>query len=269
MDETELLFTEILNCNRLSLYLNKDRILGKAQTSFISGALKRRILGEPLQYILGKTEFMGLEFKVTPDVFIPRPETEILVETVIKLVESQKSKVTSLGIMDIGTGSGNIAISLAKFLPETRIYAVDISRNALEIARINARLNKIEDKIKFIQSDLFTTYDLPLMTYDIIVSNPPYIPGAEIETLQPEIKYEPRMALDGGKEGLDFYRRIIQVAPHYLKKGGFLIMEMGFNQKGGIKNIFQKSRAFQIIETIKDYNNIDRVVVAQTKRRYG
>ncbi len=274
MNETELLFTDILNCNRLSLYLNKDIFLDKAKSSLVSGVLKRRIHGEPIQYILGKTEFMGLEFKVTPDVFIPRPETEILVEKVLETVTRPtlwcgcpESQVTSLKIMDIGTGSGNIAVSLAKFLPEAKICATDISDTAIEIARTNSQLNRVESRIRFIQADLFTTYELQLMTYDIIVSNPPYISTAEIDVLQPEIKYEPYTALDGGKDGLDFYRRIIDKAPSYLKKGGFLIMEMGFNQKGAIKNIFQKSGYFEIIEFVKDYNNIDRIVIAKKRER--
>ncbi len=274
MNETELLFTDILNCNRLSLYLNKDIFLDKAKSSLVSGVLKRRIHGEPIQYILGKTEFMGLEFKVTPDVFIPRPETEILIEKVLETVTRPtlwcgcpESQVTSLKIMDIGTGSGNIAVSLAKFLPEAKICATDISDTAIEIARTNSQLNRVESRIRFIQADLFTTYELQLMTYDIIVSNPPYISTAEIDVLQPEIKYEPYTALDGGKDGLDFYRRIIDKAPSYLKKGGFLIMEMGFNQKGAIKNIFQKSGYFEIIEFVKDYNNIDRIVIAKKRER--
>jgi len=265
MNETELLFTDILNCNHLSLYLNKDIFLDRAKSFLVSGVLKRRIRGEPLQYILGKTEFMGLEFKVTPHVFIPRPETEILVEKTIEIGRSSELGVRS--ILDIGTGSGCIVVSLAKFLPNVNITAADISPKAIEIARCNALLNNVADKIKFIYSDLFTSYELRLMTYDIIVSNPPYISTAEIEALQPEVKYEPHMALDGGKDGLDFYRRIINKAPRYLRKDGFLIMEMGFNQKDAIKNIFQKTGYFEIIELIKDYNNIDRIIIAKKRER--
>jgi len=265
MNETELLFTDILNCNRLSLYLNKDIFLDKAKSSLVSSVLKRRIHGEPIQYILGKTEFMGLEFKVTADVFIPRPETEILVETAIKIVQSLKFIVHSM--LDIGTGSGCIAISLAKFLPKAKITAIDISENAIKIAKENALLNDV--KINLLVGDLFNNYELRTMNYELIVSNPPYIPTAEIEELEPEVRYEPHMALDGGKDGLDFYRRIIDKTPHYLRKDGFLIMEMGFNQKEAIKNIFQKSGYFEIIELIKDYNNIDRVIIAKKRERNG
>lgn len=267
MNETELVFSKVLSCNRIDLYLNRTLHLDKNKSSNISSVLKRRIKGEPIQYILAKTEFMGLEFKVTPDVFIPRPETEILVEKTIEIVKLLNCQIVKL--LDIGTGSGCIALSLAKFLPQAEIYATDISKDALQIARTNAKLNRVEDRIGFIQSDLLMTYDLQLLTYDIIVSNPPYIPTAEIDRLQPEIQYEPRIALDGGKDGLDFYRRIIDKAPRYLKKDGFLIMEMGFKQKDAIENIIQESRDFQILEFVKDYNDIDRVIVAQKKKRNG
>lgn len=262
MNESELLFTELLDCDRLSLYFNRNVKLNKDKSSIISSTLKRRIFGEPLQYILGIAEFMGLEFKVTPDVFIPRPETEILVETVMKIVQSAEYRVQRK-ILEVGTGSGCIAVSLAKFLPNAEIDATDISKKALEIAKINAKLNRV--KVDFIQSDLFDTDNLQPNTYDLIVSNPPYIPALEIKNLQPEVKCEPRIALDGGKDGLDFYRKIIAGARDYLREDGFLIMEMGFNQKEKIENIFQKAKNFQIIEIIKDYNNIDRVIVVQKK----
>jgi len=263
VNETELLFTDILNCDYLSLYLDKDRFLDRAKSSLISSVLRRRIQGEPLEYILGKTEFMGLEFKVTADVFIPRAETEVLVEATIDIVHSSKFIVHS--ILDIGTGSGCIAISLAKFLPDVDITAIDISENAIKIAKQNALLNNVE--VNFLQSNLFANHEPRTTNYELIISNPPYIPSIEIEALPPEVKYEPLMALDGGKNGLDFYRRIIEEAPGYLRKDGFLIMEMGFNQKDAIKNIFQESGYFQIIDLIKDYNNIDRVVIAKKRER--
>ncbi len=266
MIEAELLFTQIFNCDRASLYLDKDRVLDKDKSYLISSVLKRRITGEPIDYILGKTEFMGLEFKVNKNVFIPRPETEILVETAIKYVtRSPGHQVTSFNILDLGTGSGCIAVSLAKYLSRCGITATDISQEALEMAKDNANLHNVNKKIRFINSDLFTQYAIRNTQYDITACNPPYIPTAEIEKLQPEISYEPRVALDGGRDGLDFYRKIIKQAPDYLREGGFLIMEIGFNQMGEVKNIFQKYGNFEIIEVVKDYNNIDRVVVAQKK----
>lgn len=260
-----MLFTDILNCSRQSLYLDKDMLLDKTKSSLACGVLRRRMRGEPIQYILGKTEFMGLELKVNQDVFIPRPETEILAEKVITLARNLDPGAMS--ILDIGTGSGCIAVSLARFIKNAIITAIDISSEALKTAEENARLNSVADKIKFIQSDLFASHELRFTAYDIIISNPPYIPSGEIKELQPEIQYEPPMALNGGKDGLDFYRRIVDKAHYYLKDGGFLAMEMGFNQKDAIKNILQRSGYFEIIDSIKDYNNIDRVIIAQKRER--
>jgi release factor glutamine methyltransferase len=265
MTEAELLFTELFNCDRLSLYLNRRSGVTKDKSDLISSVLKRRVSGEPIQYILGKTEFMGLKFKVAPCVFIPRPETEVLVETAIKMVHGSRSKVQS--ILDLGTGSGCIAISLAKFMRNVRVIATDISNEALEIAKQNALLNNAE--VNFLQSNLFANCELRTMNYELIVSNPPYIAATEIDSLQPELQYEPRVALDGGKDGLEFYRKIISLSPYYLKRDGLLIMEMGFCQKGAIKNIFQNSKKFEIIEIVKDYNNIERVVVARKVGRNG
>ncbi|PIP19956.1 MAG: peptide chain release factor N(5)-glutamine methyltransferase [Candidatus Omnitrophica bacterium CG08_land_8_20_14_0_20_41_16] len=282
MNEAELLFTQALGCDRAALYFNKRGSLNSRQAAFVSTALKRRIKGEPIQYILGKTEFMGLEFKVNKDVLIPRPETEILVETAIKIVRKfvalakggqttalwpASSQVRKLRILDIGTGSGCIAISLAKFLPEASITATDISDKALETAKENAKFNNVEDKIVFLRSDLFESLAICDMRYAICVCNPPYIAAGEIDNLQPEIKYEPRIALDGGKDGLGFYRRIIKEAPDYLRDNGILIMEIGFGQAQAIGDIFRESGNFKILEIVKDYNNIDRVITAKRGRK--
>ena len=263
MNETELLFTNLLNCDRASLYLNKDLRLDRSKSSVIAGALKRRINGEPIQYIIGKTEFMGLEFIVTPDVLIPRPETEILVETVLNQLSAFSCQHSALNILDLGTGSGCIAVSLAKFLANAHVDAIDISEEALSVAKQNAALNSVE--INLFLGDLFIPAYclLPTAYYDLIIANPPYISTVEIETLQAEIQYEPRVALDGGKDGLDFYRRIIGVSCAYIKGNGLLIMEIGFDQAEPIKNIFKNSNKFEIIEIVKDYNGIDRVIVGR------
>lgn len=258
MNEAELLFTEVLNCDRLSLYLNRDSVLDKNKLLNVSSALKRRIKGEPVQYIIGKAEFMGLEFKVNSKCLIPRPETEILVEAAIRLAQG---KGKEMRILDLGTGSGCIAVSLAKFLPGAKITAADISPEALKIARYNAAAHNVE--INFFKSDLFSSHELRAMSYGLIISNPPYVSSLELSRLQPEVKHEPPIALDGGKDGLDFYRRIIKDAPSRLKEGGFLLFEIGFGQKDKIEKILQNSGYFEIIESIKDYNNIDRVVVAK------
>ena len=277
MQEPELLFTELLNCDRTALYLNGNLRIDKDRLKQAARVLKRRITGEPIQYILEKTEFMGWEFKVNSDCFIPRPETEILVEAAIKYAtravpseakpprRGQEQKSTSISILDIGTGSGCIAVSLAKALPDVEIIATDISRKAIALARHNAQLNNVADKIKFLNADLFMSYELSAMDYDIILSNPPYIPLAEIKKLQPEISYEPSIALDGGLDGLDFYRKVSKHAPPYLKNGGYLIMEMGFGQKSSIENIFKRLEDLNILEVVKDYSNIDRIIIMRKK----
>jgi release factor glutamine methyltransferase len=284
MNEAELLFSEILNCSRTDLYLNKDLMPDFALASFVSRALKRRLSREPIQYILGKTEFMGLEFKVNKNVFIPRPETELLVETAIRagypvsqlssypVIQLSSYPVIQLSsypvkILDLGTGSGCVAISLAKFLPGAKVTALDISDKALEVAKENARLNDAE--VEFLKRDLTGNWQLASGSFDIMVSNPPYIPSAEIDNLQPEVRHEPRLALDGGKDGLDFYRRIIPQVRHYLKKGGCLVMEMGFGQKDAIKDIVGASGIFKTSKIIKDYSGIDRIIVARREERDG
>jgi len=220
---------------------------------------------EPLQYILGKTEFMGLEFQVGHSVLIPRQETEILVEKAIELVKRYQVPCTKYRVLEIGTGCGCIAISLAKFLTDIEIDAIDISQEALLIARNNAKLHNATNKIRFLESDLFPRSPVPGPRYDLIISNPPYIPSSEISQLQPEIAYEPRIALDGGEDGLDFYRKIALSCAKFLKERGRLIMEIGFGQLSGVRNIFEEAKNFEVIEAIKDYNNIDRVVIIEKR----
>ncbi len=259
MTEAEFLFSQIIGCDRASLYLNRDMHLNTRDAGFVSSALKRRFLGEPIQYILGVADFMGIEFKVTPSVLIPRPETEILVETAVKLLPSAFSG----DILDIGTGSGCIAVSLARAFPGASIKAVDISFEALQVAKANAVSNHLQAQIEFIHNDLFPPRHHSPGKYDLIISNPPYIISQEIDGLQIEVRKEPRLALDGGIDGLDFYRRIIEGSLNYLNGSGLLIMEMGFNQAKAIKNSFQKSRNFEIIEAVRDYSGIERVIAAR------
>jgi len=255
VNEAELLFSQALGCQRPDLYINKNEYLGREKGVFISSVLNRRIKGEPIQYILGKTEFMGLEIKVNKDVFIPRPETEILVETALEFARKEKPR----RVLDLGTGSGCIAVALFKYLANLEIDASDISDKALIVAKENARLHSA--RINFIKSDLFSK--LEYKEYGIIVSNPPYIAESQIEKLQPELQFEPKMALNGGRDGLDFYRRIILNSGDYLRKGGLLIMEIGYNQKYNLEKMFDSLKLFEIVKAVKDYNNIDRVVVAR------
>ncbi|HLA50387.1 MAG TPA: peptide chain release factor N(5)-glutamine methyltransferase, partial [Thermodesulfovibrionia bacterium] len=243
--------------------------------------VERRIKREPSQYILGEQEFWGLPFKVTKDVLIPRPETEVLVEEAVKTVRSQESEVRSQNtkihyselrtpdsklILDLCTGSGCIAISLAKEIPNSRVFAVDISEKALDVARENAERYDVADRITFLSGDLFEPLNGLNIKADIIVSNPPYISRKMLQELQPEVKdYEPQAALYGGEDGMDFYRKIIADAPAYLAKGGYLMLEMGYRQAGKIKNLIEQNNGFEDIDIKKDFAGIERIIKAQRK----
>ncbi len=260
MNEAELVLTHLLNCDRLFLYLNKDKNLDEDKTALISSILKRRLKGQPVQYILGFTEFMGLEFKVDKRVLIPRPETEILVEAAIQGLKN----IEKPNVLDIGTGSGCIAVSLAKNIPNCKIKAADISPEALELAGQNADLNHLpHERIEFMQSDLFA--GLSTQEFDLIISNPPYVPTQELKSLAREISFEPVLALDGGIDGLDFYRRITSQAAGYLKEGGLLAFEVGINQAGQVKDMLEAEEKFDDLRIIEDYNNIQRVLIARKR----
>lgn len=264
MTEKELILTAILNCRRIDLY-TAGLHLTKSQDDRLEEILLRRQAGEALQYILGYEEFMGLRFAVDGRVFIPRPETELLVETVLEKIRFLK--FSSPRILDIGTGSGNIAVSLAKNIPDCHITAVDISPYALASAIANARLNCAEKKIRFVRSDLFSSLRTGPQgqRFDMIISNPPYIPAAEIKNLPRDVQHEPRPALDGGADGMDFYRRIVAQASLFLKSEGFLFFEIGDGQKNGLEKIFSENHYFEIVSCIKDYRLIERIIVARLR----
>lgn len=219
--------------------------------------VKRLILGEPLQYITGLQEFMKLNFLVTKDVLIPRPDTEILVEKVINIAENISNPV----ILDLCTGSGAIAVSLAKYIKNVHVCAVDISSKALEIAKKNAELNGVKNNIQFMESNLFDK--IKDKKFDIIVSNPPYIETETIKTLSKEVQSEPKIALDGGKDGLDFYRKIADNGYKYLNRQGYLCLEIGYNQKIAVRQILEKKKRYVNINCIKDLCENDRVIIAQ------
>lgn len=225
----------------------------------------------PIQYILGKTEFCGLDFFVDENVLIPRPETELVVDAAIGIIEKQENDKKTY-ILDLGTGSGNIAISLAsrllaseraegltKIVDNCKISASDISEKAIGMAIKNADRHKVADRIDFIKSDLFNNIN---SRFDIILSNPPYIAEYEFADLQKEVLKEPMIALSGGKDGLDFYRDIINRSRSYLNTDGVLIFEIGFGQLDGIMEIFRRCN-FNVRNVVKDFNGIDRVVVAR------
>lgn len=259
MNETELVHSYLLNCDRLSLYLNKDKPLKRSDSLRLAAILKRRISGEPLQYILGRSEFMGLEFKVDRRALIPRPETEILVLNVLERL-GVPGNASVKKVLDLGTGSGCIAVSLAKFMDHAEVMATDISCEALSLAGENAALHQV--KVRFMLSDIFGALKEGFDKFDLIVSNPPYIRRRDLQGLCREISFEPEAALSAGDDGLDFYRRIIADASCFLAKGGVLAFEAGAGQAAAVRKMLLAQK-FDALETIKDYNGIERVVIAK------
>ena len=256
----ELLLAEILNCKRLDLYLKFDQPLKENEVDIYREWISRRGKFEPLQYIIGRVEFYGMQFKVTRDVLIPRSETEILVEEVINFAKDK----SGLKILDIGTGSGNIPIALAKNLTNAEITSVDVSTKAIEVAKENALLNNVETKVEFILSDI-NHLKIETGSFDIVVSNPPYISAEEYPTLQKEIvDYEPSIALTDSNDGLDFYRTIAEKSKSFLKKEGKIFFEIGKEQFDDVEKILMKNNYLNIKIT-KDYQQIERVISGELK----
>ncbi len=256
-----VILCHVLLCDRIFLYSHGDEYVDVNEIKKYNTMIEQRAKGKPLQYIIGKNEFISLSFIVTPDVLIPRPETELLVEHVIKISESiNKNKIN---ILDIGTGSGCIAICLAFYIKNALVTALDISKEALRIAQLNASSLEVTDRITFIESNLFEKLN-ETEKFDVIVSNPPYIPSSDIEILQTEVKdHEPLIALDGGDDGLFYYREIIKQSIAYIKKGGFLALEVGVGQAALVS--YMMSESFSNIRVIKDLSGIDRVVFGKIK----
>ena len=257
--KSRLLMQYVLNASRQYIIVNDKEELNKLKEKQYFDAIKLLKSGVPIEHITHQKEFMKLNFFVDNNVLIPRQDTEILVEEVIKIAKKIKAK----NILDLCTGSGAIGISLAKYLTETKIVATDISNDALNIARKNAVINNVQNQMIFINSDLFT--NLEAQKFDIIVSNPPYIKTNVIEKLDIQVKNEPNIALDGGKDGLDFYRKIIKESYQYLKYNGYLCLEIGFDQKDDVVNILNETENFKNIYCKKDLGDNDRVVVGQVK----
>jgi len=252
----EHLLSHVLKRKRLELYLSFDKPLNEDETNLYRELIRRRGTTEPLQYILGSVEFYGLEFHVTRDVLIPRPETEILVEKIIESFD----KNSHLKILDIGTGSGNIAISLAKNFDNAEVTGIDVSGEALTIAKENSRINDVNGKVKFGILDVLNQNITPEVKYDVIVSNPPYVSVKEYPELRPELNvYEPRIALTDENDGLNFYRVISEKSKKILKKEGQMFFEIGQGQSEEIKNILERNK-FSDIKIFKDYSDIERVI---------
>ena len=255
--KSRLIMQFVLNKPREYLVVyDKEKLTLRQEVNYFK-AIKKLCNGIPIQHITNRQEFMKMTFFVDENVLIPRPDTEILVEEVIKIAK----KINAKKILDLCTGSGAIAISLAKYIDKSNITAVDISDKALNVAKLNAKNNEVEDRITFVESDLFK--NLKKEKYDIIVSNPPYIKKEVLKKLDKEVQKEPKLALDGGYDGLDFYRKIINKAEEYLKFNGYLCFEIGYDQKEDVENLLKEQEKYINITCKKDLCDNDRVVIAK------
>lgn len=266
----EILLARALQIKRIDLYINYDQPLISAELKLFKSLIKRRIKREPVAYIVGSKEFWSLPLTVNPFVLIPRPETECLVEAVLNL-ENKSAGLDSNGldfknILDLGTGSGAVVLALAHEKPQHIYFASDKSFDSICLARQNALALHLEKNIIFLEADWFEPFCRNRALFDIIISNPPYIPTAEISYLEPEIyQFEPKGALDGGQDGLVCLTKIIEHAPDFLKPGGYLLLEIGHDQKKALQDIIKKRDAYQDPVIIKDYSGHDRII--QIKKR--
>ncbi len=261
----ELLLADVLNCKRLELFLKFDQPLSENEKMEYRENLKRRAGKEPLQYIIGSTSFYGLDFIVNESVLIPRPETEILVETII----NSHKKETVKKILDVGFGSGCIAITLAKYFPDAEIVGIDISEDALKIAVENAE--KLDTgNVRFQIMDVFNSNAVEIFAdVDIVVSNPPYVSKEEYTNLQDEItKYEPKMAVSDNGNGLQFYKKISELGKVNIKNGASIYFEIGAGQSNSVEDILQQN-SFDEIKVVKDYANIERVISGVKNESFG
>lgn len=251
--DAEVLLAHAMKKDRIQLYLDLKEATGEESELYYRTLIDRRSARVPVSYLTGHKEFMSLDFVVNENVLIPRPETEVLVETVCRLGEKGSR------VLELGTGSGAIAVSLAKYNPDWRILATDLSVQALLVARENARYHKVMDRISFLQGDLLNAFSWH-SRFDWIVSNPPYIPARELARLPAGIrKYEPMLALDGGADGLDVIRRIIAEAYIILKPGGRLAIEMGYGQSEYVQNMAGETGRYSDRSIIKDHFGIPRI----------
>jgi release factor glutamine methyltransferase len=254
--EAELILTEILNINRIDIYIKNDIQISDEDDSKIKRFFERIITHEPIQHILGYTYFRDLKLTVNKDVLIPRPETELLINKALSLL-----KIDNPTVVDIGTGSGAIALSIAKEIKNANILAVDISNKALKIAQQNSILNKIKN-ITFKENNLCKNFKEA--SADMIVANLPYVTEEEYNNLDLIVKnYDPKLALHGGTDGLDLIKTLIVQSTKVLKDNGWILLEIGFKQGIETINLFKQSNCFNNIQILKDYNNLDRIVIAQ------
>ena len=261
----EILLAHALKCERIDLYLNHDQPLNGDELQAFKSLIQRRVRREPVAYIVGTKEFWSLDFEVTRDVLIPRPETECLVETVLEVL-SGPALSQSWRILELGTGSGAITIALASQQPRHRYFASDRSIRAVRVAQRNARRHKLGESIHFFAADWLTALNRKTAAFDVIVSNPPYIPSPDIKGLQPEIHdFEPLAALDGDDDGLGCYRKILGAAHQFLKPGGVLLLEIGYDQQDAVHRIAADDGHYDTFGSGKDYAGYDRIVWMHNK----
>lgn len=260
--DAEILLAHVLHVDRIRLYTDYDRPLVASELSCYREFVKRRAKREPVAYITGEKEFWSIDFQVNADVLIPRPDTEILVETALEIFKADFSN-RSVSVLEIGTGSGAISVSLARDWPAANFITTDISYCAVTVAQKNIFEYNLQNRIRLVCADGLSAFGRKSL-FDVIVSNPPYIPTGSISGLQPEITmFEPGSALDGGMDGLDFYRKTLKSGYVNLKKGGYVILEIGSGQGEAIYRLFSESGIFSQVQIRKDYSDQDRVLIAR------
>ena len=264
----ELLLSDVLEMQRIELYTQFDKPVAKQQLDHLQDLVKRAGQNEPIEYLTGKTEFYSLQFSVTSDCMIPRPETELLVE---KAIEFLRSREGTQFVCDIGTGTGCIAIAIGRNCPDVRIIATDICDAALSVAAENVEKHQLHDRIELLSGDLFEPVAQRINNgkFDLIVCNPPYVSTAEFETLEKNVKdYEPKLALLAGRDGLDIHRRIIEKADTFLKPGAALMLEIGYSQRQAVRKLLEKKDCFAEIKIEKDLNGNDRIAIAKKSENF-
>lgn len=257
--DAEILLASVFNCPRLELLANGDKTVPQEKLKIYKKMISERQKRVPVAYILGEQEFMGLRFRITRHTLIPRQETELLVEEAVRIIKENKFET----ILELGAGSGNISVSIGKLTAAARIYAADISVDALRICQENIDIHGQSAKILLMKGDLFNAVENESLEQkiDMILSNPPYILSDEFSFLEPEIGYEPKIALDGGEDGLCFYRKIAEKSGIYLKQGGYLLMEINSKLRADISSILERNK-FYVSGIVKDYSGLDRVISA-------
>jgi release factor glutamine methyltransferase len=257
--EAALLLGHVLQRDRAYLIAHVDQELRREQLELVRSFVARRASGEPLQYLTNHQEFFKLDFEVTPDVLIPRPETELIVETALTVLGREPQS----GLLDVGTGSGCLAISILHEYRNAHGTAIDLSARALQVAQRNAERHGVADRLRLIESDLFAALSAD-RRFDLIVSNPPYVSSDELERLQREVQREPRRALDGGRDGLDVIRRLLRDASAHLKSRGHLIFEFGIGQDAPIRDMVDRD-VWELIEVRKDLQQIPRMIILRSR----